>query len=719
MKIRNKFMLPVIGAMVFFALVGTIALVFSINTLVADQEQDAGSFANDMFLEQLQKEANNIQQNIKLIARKGLEQATLFSSLPAVQDAYRLALTGEIDNETDPQVQQAREDLRFKLKPVIENFKKNTEINDLRIHFHLPNNRSLLRTWRNGWQAMRDGKKVDISDDLSSFRKTVVTINQGNHQPVTGIEIGRGGFVIRGVAPITSTDGQHLGSCEVFFSFDSLYKVSIPEGEKHLNLAAYMDKSMLSVAKSLQNPQKYPLVDDKYVLTAASDPQLVKKIVTAELLDSGRSELHQQLIGSQLVTTFPIKDFSGNTVGVFALSHDNEHIETMKSRMVATAKSALSGIKTSMVVGVIVILAVICGIIFMITRAITGPIQKTVALLSVISAGDLSQDVPTELQSRKDEMGEMTSALQTMVVNLRELIGELADGVTTLVGSSGELTGVSTQTAAGVNNMAERSNGLAAAAEEASSNTASVATGMDQTTTNLSSVASATEEMSATVGEIAANSEKARDISEQAMNQTQVVTGTMQELGEAAQEIDKVTETITEISSQTNLLALNATIEAARAGTAGKGFAVVAGEIKELARQTAEATEDIKKRISGIQTSTGSAISDISQVTQVIQEVGNLVNSIAAGIEEQSVVTRDVAGNIAQASAEVNDANDQLAQTATVSQSIAEDVAAVNVTVDEIRQGNGQVQDSAAKLSELAEQLDVMVKKFKVDERSA
>lgn len=222
MKIRNKFMLPVIGAMVFFALVGTIALVFSINTLVADQEQDAGSFANDMFLEQLQKEANNIQQNIKLIARKGLEQATLFSSLPAVQDAYRLALTGEIDNETDPQVQQAREDLRFKLKPVIENFKKNTEINDLRIHFHLPNNRSLLRTWRNGWQAMRDGKKVDISDDLSSFRKTVVTINQGNHQPVTGIEIGRGGFVIRGVAPITSTDGQHLGSCEVFLDRKSV-----------------------------------------------------------------------------------------------------------------------------------------------------------------------------------------------------------------------------------------------------------------------------------------------------------------------------------------------------------------------------------------------------------------------------------------------------------------------------------------------------------------
>ena len=713
MKIRNKFMLPVVGALVFFALVGTTALVSSVTSLVSTQEEQAESFADNMFLDHLQGESAGIMQNINRIANKGLEQAIIFSSLAVVQEAYQLALTGDIDDEIDPQVQLAREGLRVKMKPVIENFKKQTGASDLRLHFHLPNNRSFLRTWRS-WQTKHNGKNVDLSDDLSSFRNTVVAVNQGAHQTETGIEIGRGGFVIRGVTAITSTDGQHLGSCEVYFSFASLFKVSIPKGEEHLNLAAYMDKSMLPVAKSLQNSQKYPLVDNKYVLTAASDPQLVKKIMTAEILNSGRSELHQQFVSDQLISTFPIKDFSGKTVGVFVLSHITDEIEALKSGMVASSEADLETIKTSMVVGVLAILVIICGIIYMISGAITRPIQKTVELLTVISAGDLSQDVPTEMQTRQDEMGAMAQALQAMVVNLRELLGGLAEGVTTLVSSSGELTGVSTQTAAGVNNMAERSNALAAAAEEASSNTASVATGMDQTTNSLSSVASATEEMSATVGEIASNSEKARDISEQAMNQTQVVTVTMQDLGEAAQEIDKVTETITEISSQTNLLALNATIEAARAGTAGKGFAVVAGEIKELARQTAEATEDIKKRISGIQSSTGSAISDISQINQVIQEVGNLVNSIAAGIEEQSVVTRDVAGNIAQASVEVNDANDQLAQTAVVSQSIAEDVAAVNVTVDEIRQGNGQVQDSAVQLSNLAQQLREMMEKFQL-----
>ena len=138
----------------------------------------------------------------------------------------------------------------------------------------------------------------------------------------------------------------------------------------------------------------------------------------------------------------------------------------------------------------------------------------------------------------------------------------------------------------------------------------------------------------------------------------------MQKLGQAAQEIGQVTETITNISAQTNLLALNATIEAARAGTAGKGFAVVANEIKELARQTAEATEDIKARIAGIQDSTGTAISDIGQITTVIKDVGGIVASIAAAIEEQATVTKDVAGNIAQASTGVRDANQHVNQTA-------------------------------------------------------
>jgi methyl-accepting chemotaxis protein len=361
---------------------------------------------------------------------------------------------------------------------------------------------------------------------------------------------------------------------------------------------------------------------------------------------------------------------------------------------------------------VALVLAVVFNVV--ITRSVSVPVANSVEVLTRISQGDVTHEVSEALRARKDEMGDMARAMQAMIESLRRLLGEISGGVQTLASASTELSAVSGQTAGGVKSMSEKTSTVAAAAEESSANTNSVAASMEEASTNLASVASATEEMSATVGEIASNSEKARAISEQATAQAQAISSMMQQLGEAAREIGKVTETITDISSQTNLLALNATIEAARAGAAGKGFAVVANEIKELARQTATATEDIKAKIAGVQNSTGGAIADIEKIAGVIKEVGSIVASIAAAIEEQATVTKDVAGNIAQASAGVKEANERVAQTATVSKSMAQDVAGVNSAVGEIRQGGEQVQASAMELSNLAEKLKAVVGQFKV-----
>jgi len=359
-----------------------------------------------------------------------------------------------------------------------------------------------------------------------------------------------------------------------------------------------------------------------------------------------------------------------------------------------------------LIVGVVVAISI--------TRSITVAIRDVGVVVERISKGDVSLDVPEALRNRQDEVGVLACAMQTMSESLRRLLGDISGGVQTLAASATELSAVSKQTASGVADMSDKANTVAAAAEEASANTTSVAAGMGQSAGNISSVASATEEMSATVGDIAANTARARVISEQATTQAQTVTAQMQKLGQAAQEIGHVTETITNISAQTNLLALNATIEAARAGSAGKGFAVVANEIKELARQTAEATEDIKVRIAGVQGSSGAAIADIGQITSVISEVGSIVSGIAAAIEEQATVTKDVAGNIAQASMGVRDANEQIAQTAEVSRSIACDIAGINGAVTDLRRGGEQVQVSAAELSKLAEQLKVCVNQFRV-----
>jgi methyl-accepting chemotaxis protein len=392
--------------------------------------------------------------------------------------------------------------------------------------------------------------------------------------------------------------------------------------------------------------------------------------------------------------------------------------KSLESRLIQELESEVKSQDQAqwvLVISSLLALASGIGIALLFSGKIVGALNPVVQRLKAIADGDLSgAKLPEDLLARPDELGELARASQTMSDNLRKLLMGIAGGIQTLAAAATELSAISKQTAAGTASMSDQANGVAAAAEEASANTLGIAAGMEQSSTSLSSVASATEQMSATVGDISANTAKARTISEQATGQAQVITGQMHKLGEAAQKIGHVTETITNISAQTNLLALNATIEAARAGTAGKGFAVVANEIKELARQTAEATEDIKVRITGIQNSTGSAITDIGQITTVIKDVGTIVTSIAAAIEEQATVTRDVAGNIAQASTGVRDANERVSNTAQVSRTIAQDIAGVNLALVEIRQGGEHVQASAAELSKLAEQLGAQVAQFRV-----
>jgi len=394
-----------------------------------------------------------------------------------------------------------------------------------------------------------------------------------------------------------------------------------------------------------------------------------------------------------------------------------EASQFQQSRAVALEKEnkdTAGTIWTLLILGslITVALATVSGVVL--TRSIARPLGVVVAHLSEVAKGDLSKDTPAEFQARGDEIGLLAKAKQAMIVSLRQMVHDLTDGVSVLSSSSTELSANSGRMSDGGKQASEKAHAVAAAAEEMNSNVTSVAAGMEQTTASLTSVASATEEMTATIGEIAGNSEKARRITEEANRQAARISDQMNQLGQAAQEIGKVTETITEISSQTNLLALNATIEAARAGSAGKGFAVVANEIKELAQQTAAATEDIKTRIAGVQSSTASGIAEIGKVSQVIHEVSEIVASIAAAIEEQAAVTRDIAGNIGQATSGVRDANARVSESSKVTQSIAQEIAGVDHATREMADGSEQVRASATDLSKLAEALQSTVSKFQL-----
>ncbi|MDR3630685.1 MAG: methyl-accepting chemotaxis protein [Desulfocapsaceae bacterium] len=390
-------------------------------------------------------------------------------------------------------------------------------------------------------------------------------------------------------------------------------------------------------------------------------------------------------------------------------------LKTYQTELATSGGKKAEGLASEAVViiSAILIAALVVSIISGITiiRSITSPISKTVTLAEAMARGDFTSELKID---QKDEIGTMATALNKMISQLREMITEIIGGVNTLSSSSSELAAVSKQLTGSAQSSTDKSNMVAAAAEEMSSNFQSVSAAMEQSTSNVNMVASATEEMNVTVTEIGQNAEKARSISENAVKQSSLVSERMTTLGESAKKIGNVTETITEISEQTNLLALNATIEAARAGDAGKGFAVVANEIKELARQTAAATIDIKNQIDEMQHTTQNAVIDIREISNVISEINSVINGIATAVEEQSTATNEISNNISQASMGIGEVNQNVAQSATAVTDITRDISAINQQSKEVREGSSQVQGSAQGLSDLARQLESLVKKFKV-----
>lgn len=360
----------------------------------------------------------------------------------------------------------------------------------------------------------------------------------------------------------------------------------------------------------------------------------------------------------------------------------------------------------------IIIGAIVClGIGILLTMMITRPISKGVGLAESMAEGDMTHTLDIE---QKDEIGILAKALNSMATGLRSMIVDVNGEVDNVDEAALQLSSVSNQMESSVQNTAARSGQVAAAAEQMSANQNSVAAAMEQAAVNINMVASAAEEMNATINEIAQNSSRAKDIASNAVVQSKSASQRVDELGRAADEINKVTETITEISEQTNLLALNATIEAARAGEAGKGFAVVANEIKELAKQTADATLDIKTKIEGIQDATGITVKEINEISRVIVDVDQIVATIAAAVEEQTATTREIAENVTQASAGIGEVNENVAQSSTVSAEIAQDIAEVNNSANEMRDASHKVTQSAKQLAEVAEKLKELMSKFVV-----
>lgn len=325
--------------------------------------------------------------------------------------------------------------------------------------------------------------------------------------------------------------------------------------------------------------------------------------------------------------------------------------------------------------------------------------------------GDLTKRIDV---TGKDEINDLAHWFNTFLQRLQEIIIKISDNAGTVDTSAKALLTISQDMTENTTSASQKSDLVTSHAANMSNNLNNVAVAMEESSDNAAIMATAAEQMSATINEIAQNSEKARSISSSAVTRAQEASTQMAELDSAAAKIGRVTETINDISEQTNLLALNATIEAARAGEAGKGFAVVANEIKELARQTADATQDIKHSIDGVQSTTATTVQSIDEISNVINEVNDIVAGIATAVEEQSAATSEIADNITKNSASIQDVNENVSDSSLVAQQITEEITGVNHTASELSNSSEQIAERAKSLSAGSKDLSEVVSSFKV-----
>lgn len=299
-----------------------------------------------------------------------------------------------------------------------------------------------------------------------------------------------------------------------------------------------------------------------------------------------------------------------------------------------------------------------------------------------IAQGDLSQQVQTRTSG---DFKALVDNVNLMAANLTESVRKIATVAQTVARASENLTEVSEQLNENAGHTAGQAGAASTSAEEVNCNAQVVATGV--------------EEMSASIKEIAKSAADAAKVATKAVDMTKSTNQTITKLGQSSTEIGKVIKVITSIAQQTNLLALNATIEAARAGEAGKGFAVVANEVKELAKQTAQATEDISHKIEAIQGDTKSAVEAIAKITDIINQINDFQNTIASAVEEQTATTNEIARNVAGAAK----------GTAEIANNITNVAEAAQTTT----RVASNTRKSASELAQLASELQALVSQFK------
>ena len=389
-KMETRILVPIVAATMLFS----VALYFVIGSMVSGIIR--------MSLDNMvQAKIADIDTSQKRIAENLLSQAAFFSRAQAVQDAYATAYQGNIEAEDDPQGEAARQQLRDFFASIETGYREMNQGKDFRIHFHLPPARSLLRLWK---------KQQNRSDDLRSFRNTVLAISQGQHAPIKGIEIGRGGFAIRGIAPVLTESGRYLGSVEALSTYDPVVQYSISNENEYV--AVYMNKEFLPIATRLQNAEKNPVLDDQMVFVSSTDKTVTDPLLPANVLVQGMDSAQTMRTGNHLVTVLPIKDFSGQQIGVMAYVYNGAQLY----RVLSQARWGVAVLCILLSIGIVVPLVLS-------VRKVTGPLSGFVKVLfdGAQQVASAAEQVSSTSQSLAQGATEQAAGLEETSSTLEEI----------------------------------------------------------------------------------------------------------------------------------------------------------------------------------------------------------------------------------------------------------------------------------------------------------
>ena len=415
--------------------------------------------------------------------------------------------------------------------------------------------------------------------------------------------------------------------------------------------------------------------------------------------------------GEEVIAAYTPIDILGLTWCLVAKRDTAEALSAV-SDMNETANAAVGSL-VKWTVGLGVLSALIVAAVAVVTSSrMAGPITQAAEFARSIADGDLSRPCDVKAQG---EVGDLIVAMNDMRSSLSEMVTQLTNNAGTLSTASSRLSTTAQQLTSGAEQTTNQSTSVSAAAEEMSLNMHDVVRSTEQMSENVRTVAGAMEQMTLSIAEVATNAEKAANVADDAARLTESSAAKINHLGGAADEIGKVIEVIQDIAEQTNLLALNATIEAARAGEDGKGFAVVASEVKELARQTGDATDDIRRRIQAIQDSTGDVVSAIDEIARVINDVNDVSRTIASAVEEQRVTTGEVSRSLAETTNAVEIVSGSISESAVASREITENMTRVDDAARQTSQGATDTNDASTELHALSNDLQELISTFKVD----